>query len=125
MANNPTLQSVPDDFPGSPGASSLSGAQPKIDLVSFAGRFYSPGNTPLDRFVRWETCEDFARRLSVPARESKFGKRSHMSEESILAQYLPRITAMGWASEDECRWIVRRMAAILGWPIPPVAANNP
>lgn len=50
-----------------------------------------------------------------------YGKRSHLSEVAILDQYLPRLIATKWTTEAEARWTIRRVAAMLSWPVPPDA----
>lgn len=112
---------VPDDFPRPRVASSVAGFHPKLALVAYHGKFYLPGATPPELFSRWEVCEDLAVQLVPKCRESKAGKRSHMAETEILDQYLPRLLKTGWGSEDEMRWVVRRAADLLGWPVPETA----
>lgn len=46
-----------------------------------------------------------------------------MSEEEILDQYCVRVLKTGWGSDDEMKWVIRRAAAILGWPVPASAAQ--
>jgi hypothetical protein len=109
---------VPEDFPTPHYPGAVGGAQPKLLLTTYKGRLYMSGSTPPEIFQRWDRCEDLARQLSAKSLESKAGKRSHMSEPEILAQYLPRLIATKWTSEAEARWIIRRVAAMLNWPVP-------
>lgn len=113
---------VPDDFPCPGVASSVAGFQPKLALVAHHGKFYLPGGTPPELFSRWDLCEDLAVQLVPTCRESKAGKRSHMSEAEILDQYLPSLLKTGWGSTDEMRWVIRRTAEMLVWPAPESAA---
>lgn len=115
---------VPADFPRPLHLGAVSGAQPKLLMVKYHGRFYSPGCTPPELYERWDVCEDLARQLAEKSLESKAGKRSHMSEIEILDQYLPRLIATRWTSEPEARWVIRRAAAMLGWPKPPAAQKS-
>ena len=115
--------SVPDDFPRPQIHSSVAGHQPKLPLVASDGRFYLPGGTPRELHRRWDVCEDLAQQFVVKSRECKLGKRSHMSEQAILDQYCLRSMTMGWGSDDEMKWVIRRAAAILGWPVPASAAQ--
>lgn len=96
----------------------LSGAHPKLLMTSYQGRFYAPGCTPPELRERWDVCEDLAQQLAVKSRESKDGKRAHMTETQMLDQYLPRLIATNWTSEAEARWVMRRVAALLNWPVP-------
>lgn len=115
---------VPADFPRPVHHGSVSGGQAKLLMTSHNGRFYTPGCTPPEVFQRWDVCEDLAKHLSAKCLESKAGKRSHMSDVEILAQYLPRLIATKWASEAEARWIIRRIAVMLSWPVPAEAKEN-
>lgn len=112
---------VPVDFPRPLHLGAVSGAQPKLLMVKYQGRFYSPGCTPAELYERWDVCEDLARQLAEKSLESKAGKRSHMSQTEILDQYLPRLIATRWASEPEARWVIRRVATMLDWPAPHAA----
>src|ERR1035437_9767830 len=81
---------VPVDFPCESTAGAVSGAQVKIPLVEFKGRFYQPGTSPPERYVRWDVCEDLAQQFCLKCRETKSGKRAHMQVVEILDQYLQR-----------------------------------
>jgi hypothetical protein len=115
---------VPPDFPRPTHYGTVGGAQPKLLMTQYDGRFYSPGCTPPEIWTRWDACEDLAKQISAKSVESKAGKRSHMSELEILEQYLPRLISTKWTSEDEARWVIRRVAAILGWPVPLAAQEQ-
>ena len=113
------LAGLPPDFPRPVHLGAVPGAQPKLLMTKYQGRFYVPGCTPPELLERWNSCEDLAQQLSVKALESSAGKRSHMTEVEILDQYLPRLIATGWTSEPEARWVIRRTAELLNWPAPP------
>ncbi|MDB5823916.1 MAG: hypothetical protein JWR21_2620 [Herminiimonas sp.] len=86
--------------------------------VEYEGKLYQPDCTPPEISRTWDVCEDLANKLRGKALESKRGKRADMSESHILEQYLPRLTATGWTFEAEARWIIRRLAEMLSWPVP-------
>jgi hypothetical protein len=109
---------VPPDFPRPPYRSSLSGAQLKLALVEYDGKFYYPGATPPEVWQRWDVCEDLAQQFSRKCLESKAGKRSRMSEEAIIQQYYERLLKTSWVSEPEGAWVMRRAAQLVGWPLP-------
>ena len=117
------LSAVPKDFPRSVRLGAVSGARPKILASEYKGHFYPLGCTPPELYERWQICEDLAKQLSEKSLESKVGKRAHMSEADILDQYLPRLIAQKWTSEDEARWIIRRVAETLSWPVPASAVE--
>ncbi|MBV6322151.1 hypothetical protein [Duganella violaceipulchra] len=109
--------SVPDDFPRPVHMGAASGLQDKLLLVKYGSKFYTPGCTPPELRRRWDVCEDLSRQFSEKCRETKGGKRAHMSEVEILEQYLQRSLRMGWGSSEEMQWVSRRTSAILGWPV--------
>lgn len=112
---------IPDDFPRTPIPGAVPGVAPKFLAVRFNDKFYETGCSPPEVVERFEICEDLAEQLAQKSLESKAGKRSHMTEKAILAQYLPRLIATRWVSEAEARWVIRRVAAILNWPVPEAA----
>lgn len=116
--------SVPADFPRPVHLGAVGGFQDKLLLVQFGGKFYEPGCTPPELHSRWDVCEDLARQFVEKARETKSGKRAHMTEQDILEQYLLRSMKMNWGSTDEMRWVFRRVASLLGWPAPPSASTG-
>lgn len=115
------FEQVPSEFPRPVHHGAIGGAQAKVLMTSYKGRFYPPGCTPPELFRRWDASEDLARQLAEKSLESKAGKRADMSEVGILDQYLSRLIATNWRSEPEARWVIRRAAAILGWPVPDAA----
>jgi hypothetical protein len=119
----PDYGEVPEDFPRTELLGAVGGAQPKLLLARYEGRLYAPGCTPPEVYTRWAHCEDLANHLAAKAVESKQGKRSHMAEVEILEQYLPRLIATRWTSEPEARFIIRRVAQILDWPVPTAAQS--
>lgn len=115
---------VPADFPRPVHHGAVPGVQPKLLMTQYKGRFYLPGCTPPELFQRWDVCEDLAKQLSAKSIESKAGKRAGMTELEILDQYLPRLIATRWTSEAEAKWVIRRAAAMLGWPVPSGAQDD-
>jgi hypothetical protein len=85
----PDYNAIPADFPRPKLSSALAGMQPKLAMVEFRGQFYTEGCSPPEVWARWDGCEDLAKQMAAKAEESKQGKRAHMTEEEILAQYLP------------------------------------
>jgi hypothetical protein len=116
--NDSPYAQVPADFPRPAHQGALPGAQSKFLAVKYKDRFYAPGCTPPELYERWQICEDLATQLATKSQESKAGKRAHMSEIEILEQYLPRLIAQNWTSEAEARYIMRRVAEMLRWPVP-------
>lgn len=117
------FEQVPVDFPRPLHHGAISGAHPKLLMTSYNGRLYSSGCTPPELYRRWDACEDLACQLAEKSLESKAGKRAHMSPIDILDQYLTRLIATKWTSEPEARWVIRRAAAMLDWPVPHAAED--
>lgn len=115
---------IPADFPRRATSGSVSGAQPKVLLRKYKDRFYSTGTTPPEIYERWNFCEELVEQFVPLSKDSKAGKRAHMSEVDILDQYLARLLATGWTSAAEARWVFRRTAAILRWPVPHSAMES-
>jgi hypothetical protein len=116
---------VPADFPRPLAPGSVSGSQAKVLLTEKGNSYFVSGVDAHSLFGRWEICEDLARQLAIKAQESKAGKRAAMAEVDILAQYLPRLIAMNWTSQEEARWVIARTAELLGWPSPLVPEPVP
>lgn len=120
--DNPNFpdDAVPCDFPHANKLGAVSGAAPKILLQrTEEGTFVQPKASDHERYLRWMYCEDLANQLAKAALASKRGKRSQMSEVEILEQYLPRLREKKWTNNDEeSKWILRRVALLLNWPLP-------
>lgn len=114
----PSQLTMPGDFPRPNPAGAVGGAQPKLLLTMEAGRYYNRDSTPSALHERWIQCEDLAMQFADASKKSKLGKRSHMSEQDILDQYLTRLHSTGWTSNEEAKWVIRRCASLLDWPIP-------
>jgi len=109
---------VPADFPRPLHMGSVSGFQPKLLGTMYNGKIYATGCTPPELYRRWDACEDLAKQFVEKCKQSKAGKRAHMSEIEILDQYLPRLIETRWTSEAEAKWVIRRTAELLSWPVP-------
>lgn len=122
---NPEYLRVPADFPRRLAPGAVSGSQAKVLLTESGNNYIASGPDAHYLFERWGICEDLARQLAIKAQESKAGKRAAMAEVDILAQYLPRLIAMNWTSQDEAKWVIARTAELLGWPSPLVPEPVP
>lgn len=109
---------VPLDFPRPAIRGAVPGTQPKLLVTRYEGKFYETGCTPPEIYARWEYCESIAQHLVKKSIECKAGKRSHMDEPAILAQYYERLVKTGWVSDAEAVWTMRRCASVLQWPLP-------
>jgi len=112
------FEQVPSDFPRPFNFGALPGTQPKFLMTKYKGRFYVPGCTPPELYEQWSICEEYARQLACKSVESKAGKRKNMSEQDILEQYCVRFASTGWTTAAQARWVIRRVAKLLKWPVP-------
>jgi len=123
-ADDARYAKVPADFPRAVHLGALPGAQPKLLMVKYRGRYYSLGCTPPELWERWDYCEDLAQQFCRKSLDNKAGKRAHMTETEILDQYLERLLKTGWGSDAEMRWVIRRAAMLAHWPAPPAAQEE-
>jgi hypothetical protein len=111
--------SIPADFPREPVIAGLSGAQPKlsvrVDVVS--GKYV---NCPIEQDVqeRYEVCADLVTQLVAKCHANRDSKYVHLSEAQILERLLAQLLTTDWGKAAEMRWVIRRAASDLGWPIP-------
>lgn len=115
---------VPDDFPRPKHLGAVPGAQPKLLAVEYEGKYYSLGCTPPELHERWQNCSRLVPQFVTSCIETKKGKRAHMPETDILAQYLVRLIETNWISADEARWVIRETAEQLGWSTPEAARGD-
>lgn len=115
---------VPGNFPQPKMTGAVPGFQPKLLAVKYEGRFYAPGATPPERWERWNNCEALALQFVEKCRRNQTGKYAHLSQVEILEQYCTRVLQTDWGSDDELRWVIRRTAELLGWPIPKSASPD-
>lgn len=114
----PDFSMVPADFPRPGYTSAVGGTQTKFSAVQYGDKYYAVGTSPVEVFERWYACEDYAHRLAATAKNAIAGKASHLTEVELLSRYIPQIIATRSASIAETRWVIRRTAAILSWPVP-------
>ena len=112
---------VPSDFPRPALFSTLPSVQPKVVVNGYIDKFYPPKGTPPEIYERWQCCEELARQFASESRKDKAANVTLMTETEMLEWYL-RIFSKSWLSEDEAKWMVRRMSQMLGWPVPSAAS---
>lgn len=125
MANEPNYADVPADYPRRAEHGAVSGFQPKLLLKSGPdGKFYSPGNTPHERWEDWKYSQGMVAAMVERCRQTKAGERAYMAEEEILLQYYQRALRPDerYGTEDQLKWTFRKVAEILEWPLPPIIA---
>ena len=115
-------EDVPSDFPRPVSLSALPGMQPKIVVTEYKGKFYPPEGTPPEIYERWHRCDELAREFASELRKDKAANVTRMTETEMLEHHLKNFSK-SWLSEEEAKWMVRRMSQILGWPVPPGAST--
>lgn len=118
------LNDIPKDFPNAPTVAAIAGAHPKVLATKVGGSYYALGCSPQEHHARWQMCEDLAHQFAAKCRESKAGKRAHLTEVEILDQYLTRLLKTRWGTDAELKWVIRRTASMLCWPVPALAKEN-
>ena len=77
--------------------------------------------TPLNRCLDWNICEELALHLAQECSHVQAeADRSVRSIDTLLKSYR-LIEALGWGEPALLRWVVRRVAALLQWPVPEIA----
>lgn len=112
---------IPADFPREVTAS-ITGAQPKLPVRfdSESGKYVS-GYSPEELAERFDLCEDLANQVVEKCRRKRSTKYEAMTEEGILSSLLNKLLLTGWGSDEEMRWVIRRVAFSLDWPVPNAA----
>ena len=62
---------------------------------------------------RYELCEDLAQMLTDEARSRLF--ELGITETDVLERILAGLLAAPVVQADEARWVIRRLAELLGW----------
>jgi hypothetical protein len=104
---------VPEDFPRRSIPAVIPGVQPKIGVVLSEGKYYA-GETPGERYERWDICEDLARQL-VPVAQKNTAKHPEHSVEQMLGRVRVSVAQKGWVSEAELDWLLKRIRTLLEW----------
>ncbi|MDR5813832.1 hypothetical protein QCE62_09565 [Caballeronia sp. LZ033] len=107
------LSDVPDDFPRDVTPASLSGAQMKLAGRLIDGKFVV-GQTPEERFERWDLCEDLAQQL-VHKALADAAKYPENSSDVTLQRMRNALQKKGWVTVVEMDWLIERLRALLGW----------
>lgn len=86
-----------------------------------------PGVKSMARFERWADwgiCEDLATHVCVECLQAK--AQAHRAERpvDILLKAYMRIERNGWGEPVQLKWVVRRVAALLKWPIPDIVSER-
>ena len=94
---------------------------------SFVALFVPPGRikptAPRDQIAaRYELCEDLAQMLTEQATLKKWDLG--VAEDDVLERFERGLRAEGGVvNPAEARWVVRRLAELLGWPDPGPAVD--
>lgn len=124
VSDKSKFSQVPADFPRPVHPDAVAGVMPKSLLVDYGRKLYPPGCTPPEMYERWDICEDLAQQLRSKSIEAKTGARAYMGKADILAEFLEQLLETDWGSDAEMRWVIRRTAELLQWPVPSDAAKK-
>ncbi|RZU00727.1 hypothetical protein [Rivibacter subsaxonicus] len=73
---------------------------------------------------RYEACEDLAQ-LLVDRADAKLFELGSVAHEDVLLRFHAGLCAPGsMVSAPEAEWVIRRLAELLGWACPPLAASE-
>ena len=71
-----------------------------------------------DRWFAWTICEEVVLHLCKKCGLLKSKSHRSVRPVDILYQEYLQICALGWGTEQEIRFVFRRVAACLKWPAP-------
>jgi hypothetical protein len=93
-------------------------------MVEFKGKLYAAGCSPTEIYQSWHYCEGMAAIFVQKCRRNQHGKYAHLNEVRILDQYCARLLKTQWSTDEELKWVIRRAANLLGWPVPDRAIST-
>lgn len=100
------------DFPR-PCCGSISGAQKKIIVRKFDGRFVD-GMTDEELWGRYDACRDLVMKLTERAK-AKRGQYAELSLREFLRRFRVGVVKKGWdLAPEELDWVMRRVSAAMG-----------
>lgn len=108
---------IPDDFPIAETLGALTGAHPQLGLVEEGGKFYATGTSPHEVAQAFDVCEDLAVQM-VPYCQRKLTE-FHNDQAATLRAVFQGLLKKNWCTVDQSKWIMRKTAERLGWPLPP------
>jgi hypothetical protein len=80
-----------------------------------------PGGTAFNRCLNWNICEELALHLASECAQAHADMDRSARPIDVLLKSYRRIEALGWGEPPLLRWVVRRVAALLNWPVPDIA----
>lgn len=109
---------VPEDFLRLIKDEVLCGAKSPTRRVQYNDEYFVRGCSPPEIYRRWDRCEDLAYKYVLKAFRMKQRKCSNQSEAEILENIFARLCRGRHGTTDEMKWVMRRMAGLLKWPVP-------
>lgn len=86
-------QQIPADFPG------------------------MPDSHPVERLIAWHICDDMALHFAKECWRYRLVNRKERPVD-IVHLHFNKAERLGWGEQSELQWVFRRVAVMLGWPIP-------
>lgn len=79
------------------------------------------GDRRMDRCLNWNICEDLALHLASECAQVQVEADRFVRPIDILLKSYSLLDGLGWGEPPLLRWIVRRVAGLLQWPVPDIA----
>lgn len=103
---------VPREFPRI--KATYIGFQPIFSSVAYGGKYYSPLDTPPERWVRWRLCEDLALDAIIEVGQDPRVK-GYWPVPEIIGELWQRVSNSTDLFPQERRWTMSRILALVGW----------
>jgi hypothetical protein len=108
---------IPPDFPRRKPLHVPPHGKDGLYFSYFAGQYYGPGCSPPEVWQSWQICEELAQHFKKEC--LKEIRRSPLIPESeVIELYYENTLKLGWGTDAEVAWIFRRVAQLLGSPLP-------
>lgn len=98
---------------------------PSINYTAVPADFpYNDNKHPSERCLDWNVCEELALHLAGECVQAR--ARAERSERpiDILLRFYRLVESRGWGEPPLLRWVFRRVAGLLGWPVPHIARHT-
>jgi hypothetical protein len=79
------------------------------------------GDMPLNRCLNWNICEELALHLAGECAQVQVEADRSVRPIDILLKTYRLMEGLGWVEPPLLRWVVRRVADLLHWPVPAIA----
>lgn len=109
--NRANYPGIPDDFPIEVPGFSLSGAQPKLNLVEEQGKYYQAGTSPREVQDAYAGCDDLARQVLAYCTQAL--RQPNSSLKVLLLQEIQTLVQIYGVPASQAHWIAARVRALM------------